>query len=269
MGISIVAGRGFSESDMVGDTPVVIVNRAFERRFLKSGYEPGTVIVQRAEPAAAPQSMEVIGVAEDSAYLSTKDAYPPTIYTALTQANYPSRMPLEIAVRAAGGVSPGRIGRTIADAIARVEPTATFSFRTLADQVGAQYAQERLIAGLSLFLGAFALLQVAIGVYAVLVSTVTRRQFEVAIRVAVGATPVRVMSSLFSRAVFWSVLGGGIGVTLTVFASRLVEALVFQLDPASGLFRLESVGILLLATVLGAALPAFRAVRINPATLLR
>ena len=244
------------------------MSRTFQTRFLPNGFQPGTVIVQRSEPNAPAQLLEIVGVAEDSTYLFAKDAFPPTVYLPLTQASYTSRMPLQITVRTTG-TAPRSLSGALGEAISQVEPTAGFSFRTLTDQLEAQYAQERLIAGVSLFLGGFALILAGVGVYAVLAATVTRRRFEVAIRMAVGATPLRVISTVFGRAVLWGAVGTVIGILLTLVTAQLVKGLLFEMDPSNGVFRLESLAILLLSIVLGVAVPAIRAVRVNAATLLR
>jgi len=113
------------------------------------------------------------------------------------------------------------------------------------------------------------LILASVGVYAVLASTLTRRQFEVAIRMAVGATPRRIVGSMFGRAVMWSGIGTAVGIALTLMTSQLITGLVFELDPSDGFFRLESACILLLSVTAGATVPAIRAIRVNAAQLLR
>jgi hypothetical protein len=268
MGIDIVAGRGLTDADMGGGPRVMVVTREFERRFLPQGFAPGMVIYERPAPDGPRQPVEIVGVAEDSAYLFIKEAFPPTAYMPLFQSSSALRFTPQITIRANHG-NPARLSKLVADAIAQIDPAASFSFRTLADQIGTQYARERLIAGLAIFLSGFALILAAVGVYAVFASTVAYRVFEVAVRMAVGATPARILASLFTRAAIWTTLGVAIGVALTFAANQVVQALLFQTDPGDAIFRIESVAVLAVSLLLGAAVPAIRATRINPSQLLR
>jgi predicted permease len=268
MGIHIVAGRGLTGADAFGANAAIVVTREFARRFLPDGFVPGTVIYQRDTPQAPRRPLEIVGVAEDSTYLFIKEAFPPAVYGSLAQSTFLSRVTLQVTARSASG-NPLALSKAIGDAIAKIEPTASFSFRTLSDQVGTQYARERLLAGLAMFLSGFAIILVGVGIYAVFASTLAYRTHDVAVRMAVGATPRRILATLFTRAAIWSALGVTIGLALTFAANQVVKTLLFETDPNSAMFRIESIAVLIVALILGAIVPAIRATRVNPASLLR
>ena len=165
LGMPMVAGRDFTRDDRAGSPRVAIVNQAFVYAFLGGGSALGRVMTLTA---ARDRTWEIVGVVGDSVYATLREPVPPIVYTPLAQAEGPSRMVsgLALSIRAAGG-SPMRLTRSVAGAITTIHPDLTFTFRSLADQVDASLTQERLVATLSMFFGALALLLGALGLYGV------------------------------------------------------------------------------------------------------
>jgi hypothetical protein len=185
----LLAGRNFTRADM-GSSRVAIVNQTFARRFF-----PGLNPVGRAYLEGAPtaQPVEVVGLVEDSKYFSLREENLPTAFLPLNQ---PSELGFEdrdtLELRTA--IPPSRLIVPVLAAVAEVNRAIPLEFHTLADQVNDSLAQERLLALLSGFFGALALIMAMIGLYGTFTYLVTQRQKEFGMRMALGAEPASILS---------------------------------------------------------------------------
>ncbi len=152
--------------------------------------------------------MEVIGVVRDAVYRSLRDAPPSTMYKPLAQQPEPSSF-VSMSIRAAQG-SPLALTKAVIAAVQQVDADASLTFRALNDQVNGALIQERLLAMLSGFFAALALLLAGLGLYGVTAYAVNRRRVEMSIRMALGSTPWGVIA-LVLRRVAWLV---GLGVVI-------------------------------------------------------
>jgi predicted permease len=266
MGMPLVAGRGFTAADRQGSRRVAVVNQAVSRAFL-NGENPVGHILSGRDPG---EPREIVGMVADSIYTSVREPVPPTVYFPLAQHPIPpfQQGALNLSVRAANG-SPARLTREIIAAAARVDPDLALTFRALADQVGASVTQERVVAMLSGFFGALALLLAGVGLYGVTAYAVNRRRREIGIRIALGAARQRVLGMVLSRVTTLVALGIVIGTALSLWASRFVATLLYDIgprDPAT----LGSAAVALAFVGLAAGwLPARRATHVDPAVVLR
>src|SRR5262249_48725599 len=153
--------------------------------------------------------------------------------------------------------------------ILAVNPGVSMQFRTLGDQVDASLTQERLVAMLSGFFGALALLLAGLGLYGVTSYAVTRRRGEIGIRMALGAAPAGGVRLVLGRVVWLVAIGVTIGVGVSAWASRFVSSLLFGLQPRDPVTLVASVITLAAVGAVAGWLPAWRASRIDPAEVLR
>src|SRR5262249_37178652 len=154
---------------------------------------------------------------------------PPTLYTPVSQRN--SDLPTTefvLNVRAESG-SPVLLARSVADAIGGVNRDLTLTFRPLSDQVSAAMTQERIVAMLSAFVCARALVLAGLGLYGVPSYAVTRRRAEIGIRMALGAAPAGVVRLVLGRVSL--LVGSGVlaGAGVSWWASTLVASLLYGL----------------------------------------
>ena len=175
---------------------------------------------------------------------------------------------MSLVVRSAGG-SPALLIKPVASALVGVNSNLALTFRPMKDQVNASLIQERLVAMLSAFFGALALLLAGIGLYGVTSYAVSRRRTELGIRMALGSAPGGVVRLVLRRVALLVGLGVLVGAAAAWYASQFVSTLLYGVQPRD------------LGTVLGAALilasigavagwiPARRASRIDPAVVLR
>ena len=269
-GTAILAGRDIRPQDRKGAPPIVLVNQAFARRFF-NGASPMGHTVQIDGVLGRGHEMEIVGLVADAVYRSLREPVPPTMYVPLAQYNDSLSPPLpavSLSVRASSG-SPMLLTKSVTAAIATVDPNLALTFRPLSDQVNASLAQERIVAMLSGFFGALALLLAGLGLYGVTSYAVTRRRAEIGIRMALGAAPAGVVRLVLSRVALLVGLGILVGAGASVWLSTFVSTLLYGLQPrdpatlAGAAITLAAVG------ALAGWLPAYRASRIDPATVLR
>ncbi|HEV8380929.1 MAG TPA: ABC transporter permease, partial [Gemmatimonadales bacterium] len=268
LGTRLLEGREFDARDRAGAPKVALVNEEFVRRFLKGQRPVGQTIVHRSRPEAPGQPYRIVGLVEDAMYRFIKEEPPPTVYTPLMQMTDPLPATVYVSVRARGG-SPAALSRAVAEAIGRVDHDVSLTFRRLTDQVNAQYAQERLVAAVSTFFGTLALILAALGLYGVTSYAVTRQRSEIGIRMALGAEPRHVVSMVLGRVARLIVLGLCAGIVMSLGAVRLLGSMLYGLQQRDPATLATAGGVLIIASALAAWLPARRAARMDPASVLR
>lgn len=261
-GMPMLAGRDFTSADTPGAPPVAIVNEAFAKRFTGGRNPVGTRVRQ-------PHNVDrqIVGYVRDAVYESLRDPVPPTLYIPYGQeTQLPSST--SVSVRAAGG-SPTLLTKPLAAALSQVHGDLIVTLRPLADRVEAAMTQERVVAALSAFFGALALLLAGLGLYGVTSYAVNRRRTEIGIRMALGASPGGVVVLVLRRAAILIGIGIIAGAAVSLWASRFVSPLLFGLQPRDPVTLVAATLLLVTIGVLASWLPARRASRIDPARVLR
>jgi putative ABC transport system permease protein len=268
MGTRLVAGRDFDAHDRAGTPSVAIVNETFAQRFFPSGTPLGRTIVQVPPPGfpARPPSV-VIGVVEDAAYESLRDDAKPTVYQALAQGR-PLLSVATLCIRATNG-SAAAVIRDVALALSNAAPDLQFTFHTMEDLAGESLAVERILAMLSGFFGALALLVAAIGLYGVVSYAVNRRRAEIGIRMALGAQPAGIVRMILTGIGPSMAAGLVAGIVLSVWLARFVRALLYRIQPGDALNVVSAAAVLTAVGLLAAWLPARRAAQLDPMEALR
>jgi len=268
-GTPLLAGRDFDRRDRRGAPLVVIINEAFSRRFLGGQNPLGRVVLREGSPERRPPPLEIVGLVKDAVYRSPRDPMEPTMYLPLAQLPADDTWPFaSLGVKAAAG-SPALLTRDVAAAIRAVDPHLSLTFRLFSEQVGASIMRERIVALLSGFFGLLALLLAGIGLYGVTSYGVSRRRTEIGVRMALGADAVIVVLLVLRRVAFLLLLGIAIGTGISLWASRFVAALLFDLPPRDPATLVGAAAVLGTVGLLAAGLPARRAARIDPAQVLR
>jgi len=259
----LLAGRDFDERDAKTAAPVAIVNESVARRFF-----PGVNALGRSfrVRAGQPALVEIVGIVTDSKYGSLREVTPPTVFLPAAQAP-PSGEAAEFVVRTS--TPPSALIPTIQRAMVDVNREFPLKFHTLAEQVADNLVQERLLATLSAFFGALALLLAMIGLYGVLNYLVTNRQTEFGIRMALGADRASILR-LVMRDVALIVAGGvASGLAVAHASVKLLQGMLFELEPRDPLTMVTAVCLLSAMALLAGYLPARRATRLDPMIALR
>jgi predicted permease len=265
VGMRVATGRDFDDRDRVGAARTVIVNEAFARKYF-AGLNPiGQVVAEAQAPEAG--TLEIVGVVRDAVYRSLREPVPPTMYWNLLQQVRPGAV-VALMVRAPSS-SLAETGRRVTDAAVRVNPELTTTVRSLGDVVDAAVSQERLVARLSGFFGLLALILAALGLYGVTSYSVTQRNAELGIRMALGTPPDAIARLVLRRVAALLAIGLAAGALVSWWSVQLVQGLLFGLEARDLPTMAGAASLLTVVALLSGWLPARRAAAIDPAQVLR
>ncbi len=269
-GIEFRAGRDFDRRDAAAADRVVIVSEGYVRQFLGNRSPLGTTI--DTGPCDTPAGRcTIVGVVRDVVFGAPRGGARPTLYFPLAQSAgtiAPGRTGVSISVRSAIG-SPARLAPSVADALLQVDRRLAFSFRPLEQDVRGTFIQERLVAAVSGFFAALALLLSGLGLYGVTAYAVARRRTEIGIRLALGATPSRVVTIIVSRFLAIVAVGLLIGMAGALWASTLIASLLHGVGPRDPSTLAAAAAILAGIAAISTVAGALRATSIEPAEVLR
>ena len=271
-GTRLLAGRDFDSNDRRGATSVVVVNEAFARRYFDGRTPLGHTLLEAVEPSER-RPLEIVGLVQDAAFTTVREAVEPTVYRPLAQQLddelLPSMPSISVSVRAVEGVPPRRLSDPVARAIAAVDPALTVFNQTVTLQLRHLYMRERMLASVSGVFGLLGLLLAAVGLYGVTAYAVRQRRREIGIRMALGADRHAVVRMVLGRVAWRTAAGIAAGTVASFWAARFVRTLLFGVDSRDALAFVAAAGLLALVAILAGWLPARRAARVDPAIVLR
>jgi len=266
MGIALVAGREFTESDDAGAPRVAVVNETFARKFGIEG--PGAVGTFMAMNSSNADELDIriVGVIQDAAYNDVKSQAQPILYIPYRQAENVGT--LYYYARAAG--DPSSILRAIPPLVSRMDSNLPVEdLKTMEQQVAESIFLDRFISILSAAFAVLATLLASVGLYGVLAYTVAQRTREIGLRMALGAGRGSVQKLVLGTVIRMLVFGGVAGLVAAWFLGRVSQSLLFGMEGVDAVV-LSLVTALLATVALGAGyLPALRASRVDPMVALR
>jgi predicted permease len=266
LGTSFLAGRDFNAHDTPQSPHVAIINQTMANRFF-AGQNPIGKRYRTEEGNKLTEPAEVIGVVQDAKYLSLRAEVPPTAYLPASQSSFfllPATFELRVAAGTPLALIPG-----VKSAIAEVNPNVSLQFTTLAAQVDESLTRERLLAALSGFFGALALLLATIGLYGVMSYNVARRRNEIGIRMALGAQQQGVLRMVLREVALLIGIGLLIGVTAALATTQFVESFLYGIKSTDPVTLSAAAAVLALVAATAGYLPARRASRLDPMAALR
>jgi predicted permease len=259
--LRLVQGREFTAADNASAPQVAIVNETFARQFFPGANAIGRTI------RSYQDTCEVVGIAADVKYRSLADAPQPWVYRPLAQ-EPTDNASLSLAVRFDRD-TPELRRRIERDIRALAPAWPVVEFRSLDEGLKLQRLLPRTGAAVLGVLGTFALVLAAVGIYGVTAYVVTARAREMGIRLALGSPPAGV-TALVIRQVMWvCVPGAVVGTVLAAVAGQLMTALLVSTSAADPATFVVIPMTLLAVAVLAAYLPARRAARTHPLSVLR
>jgi predicted permease len=258
--IPLKSGRDFTDDDRRGDNAqlVMVVNETFVRRYGLQG-DPVGQVIDLGSPVM------IVGVVGDTLQAGPSEPAEPMIYLHVLQN---TRSGVNLLVRGQG--DPLRVAADVQRAIWSVDRNQTITrVTTLEHLMSEVVARPRLLAVLMGLFAALGLLLGAVGIYGVLAYTVSQRRREIGVRLALGATPRDVLRMVVGGGLRLVGLGVGVGLAGALALARLMESVLYGVPPHDPLtFATVVVGLLGVALI-ASWLPARRATRVPPATVLR
>ena len=276
MSISIIRGRGFTLADHASNPPVAVVDETLAERYWPGEDPIGKRITMEwdmdDEPGFTdgdiPVYRTIVGVAKHVRHYELQEPSRIEIYRPMLQANDTwGFSPFLIAKTAA---DPAPLVQAIRDEITEIDADQpVLLVRTMTEVVESQVATFSAMRGLLVIFGALALVLAAIGIYGVMSYSVAQRVREIGIRVALGAQAGQVRWLMSKQGLRLALVGLALGLVGSLALTRALQNLLFGVGAAEPATMAWVSVILLAVTILATYVPAARATRVDPGTVLR
>ncbi len=266
VGAEVFSGREFQDADGVSGIPVAIVNQRFA-----SKYWPGENALGKrlrlfdGNDGAAPGPwLTVVGLVSNIVQNdATRQEFDPLVY--LPYREKPSGT---MWVIARSGVSHGSLGTSFRREVQALDSDLPIYGPFTADTFE-RYSDNRFYGSLFLIFATIALLLSSIGLYTVIVHSVSQRTQEIGIRMAIGATARDIRKLVFKQGMLPLGIGLTIGLAASLAVNRLLRAELVQVSPSDPVTLVIASAALILSATLGCLIPARRAMQVDPVVALR
>ncbi|HEV8432044.1 MAG TPA: ABC transporter permease [Thermoanaerobaculia bacterium] len=264
LGIPLIRGRMFSDSDTPDAPHVAVISEALARQ--RFGNE--NPIGQQLEFGNMDGNLKpltVVGIAGDVRAAGLDRPPSPIIYTDYRQRGA-GNTPVVI-IRSTG--APAQVTPIIRGIFSEVAPDVPVKISTYETEIGGWLAQRRFVLLLVGLFAAVALGLAALGIYGVIAFSVARRTQEIGIRMALGARPGDVLRLVLGEAARMAAIGIAIGVAVSLSITRLMSSLLFDVRATDPWTFVSVAAVLTAVALLASYVPARRAMRVAPETALR
>ena len=272
LGIELLSGRDFDSGDVRGAPPVALINEELASALAEeAGIESA---IERTFPVSTPfyirkdgelVETRVVGVIRSELLIAGGVRNDPTIYVPFAQV---PTQGLHLLVRT--GLPPSDIAMAVRATVASLDPNLALGELSTVQQV--KQRQLSLPSQAATIVGAFAavaMLLAAMGLYGVLSYAVAQQGHEIGIRMALGARAVTVVSQVLRSALGIVGLGLVLGLAGSIAFGRLLESLLFEVSTIDPAALGGAIGSMAVVGLLAGLIPAARAARVDPITVLR
>jgi predicted permease len=266
LGIPVIKGRGFAETDDATAPHVVVISREAMRRHFP-GQDPIGQRIQLGWRASKDTHVggTVVGVVGDVKEGGLDQEHPAEIYVPHAQQPVGGT---DVVLRTT--VPPLSLGAAVRSAVHDLDPDLPVArLETLSQVVATSIAQPRFYTVLLSAFAGTALLLAALGLFGVISVGVSQRTREIGVRMALGARSREVLGLVLREAATLAVLGIAVGLAASLALSRTLSTLLFDLSPTDPLAFAAAPLVLLLTAIAAALLPARRAAHVDPIEALR
>jgi predicted permease len=258
--IPLLAGRDFQQSDTLGSPAVAIVNEKFVREVLGGAYPIGRAFRVRQKV------YQIVGLVGDTKYRDVREEFQPIIFLAESQDAEPDP---ESTVLIRSGENVSSLIASVKEMAQRTNPEMVLNFSVLRSSVLRGLSRERVMATLSGFYGALAVVLAMVGLYGIVSYMVIRRRNEIGIRMAMGADKASILRMILREAMGLLGVGLAIGIVLVLGAGRVAQTMLYGVAANDAVSLGLAVGVLSVAAVCASLIPAARATEVQPVEVLR
>jgi predicted permease len=266
MGVEILAGRDFKDSDRGEEFRTAIVNRRFAEHYFKT---PENAVGRRIGFGGGPKTelkMQIVGVVENSLYEGPRQGVHRQAFVPMMEDDTLGGTAFYVRV----SQSTDAIAPVLRQRVRELDPTLPLrEFKTLDHQLDETLTTERFIATLSSAFGVLATILAAVGLYGVMAFVVTRRTKEIGLRMALGAKQSAVAWMVMREVLLLLGLGLAVSLPASYLLSRYVASVLFGVEPADLSSAATALSVLAAVTVAAGIIPALRASSIDPMRALR
>lgn len=267
MGISVLQGREFTEQDSLAAPHVVVVNRAFARRFWP-GQDPIGKRLKYGVTDSKYSWMEVVGVVADTKFDSLRQdaSDSPVICAAILQSEVIADMSVIVRTR----VDPASLASALRGEIAAYNSAiALFSVATLRERMLESLSDTRAYTALLAIFAGVAATLCAIGIYGVISFSVAQRTREIGIRIALGAGRAQILRLAARRGLQLTFIGLAVGVAASLGLTRILSGMLYDVQPFDpGVFA-AMIAVMGAIALFACWIPARRAMKVDPIVALR
>jgi predicted permease len=262
LGVPVLAGRDFTDSDTENSPHVGIINEDFARRFFPNQDPLGHII----GPDNGMYQMTIVGVVKDHKYRSIDEEPIPMAWYMYAQIPIIGKMDVEMRVHG----EPLAILPAVGKAVQQIDPNLPL-IRPMTQR--AQYdltiSNQMLFARLAGFFGLLAITLVATGLYGTLAYRVNNRTAEIGIRMAMGARRIQILWMVLRESLLLTAVGVALGIPFAILAGQALASSLYGVKPLDAASYLVAVMGLAGVALAASALPARRAASVEPLTALR
>jgi len=259
----MIAGRNFNRADLTSPARVAIISEDLARHLGGNGVLGRRLAVAGGPPGAKPPEYDIVGIAPVMAVTSIKER-PSALWLPFT-GDAPEATVVLRTSQPPQAVLPA-IRRAVSEVDRNLPMVDTI---TMEEQISNGLQRERMFAALCSGFGILALALSVVGLYGVISYSTSRRRGEIGVRLALGAQPRNVVSLILREGLGMAVLGILLGVPFLWLGGKYLQKELTNMKPLDPLSLILALGILLLAALFAAGLPAVRASTLDPAETLR
>lgn len=264
LGVPLLAGREFTESDTANSPKVAIVSESMVKRFFPEGNAIGTRFAWGGGKVAP--NITIVGVVKDSKQSHVRDGNVPYIYYPYSQETRLTGMTFYVRTLQ----DPLLLANGLRGEVQHLDGNLpVYELKTFERVVNEDLFAERMVAGLSASFGGLAALLAALGIYGVLAYLVVQRTREIGIRMALGARPANVRFLIFREVGFMVLAGLVVGLPMAYGLARLSETLLFGVKAGDPLIYVLTLAVIGVVASVACYVPARRATRVHPIVALR
>jgi predicted permease len=261
-GTRLRGGRDFSWQDTAKTPHVAIVNETFARKMW--GMMRGHTRPIGQHFILWGNLTEVVGVTEDGKYHDMAEPPQAVLYVPLSQSQQSAEVFMVRSQRASNEMAAALQGT-----LSAIEPNVSITLQSWRDALASELLPAQAATAALGVMGLLAAMLAVTGIFGMAAYNVSRRMKELGIRVALGARKAHVMSAAVGRPIMLLAMGSLMGLLSGVFASRLLSRIVYQANPRDPMVVGGAVLTMALLGIAGSAIPARRALTVDPSKLMR